>query len=408
MISNRFPTTSPTESSDRAASDVAGTAEVGGAGGAPEGSIGRGDHGSIAATMTTPVPKDLDAIAELPDGAVRNLLITQRYRDLSHALLETVGPDNVNWSTFATWASKTAGLSIRNEEVPPFVDELANDHPFLLEPVRETLGQVSQKIAEGNKRVYAELAPLFAEFVTIFRDTPGAGEADLTKFVGKLDKRPSSDGGQAPLIQAFTAYHQAIGTKEPVAHARFMLLGNCLIGLHEQTRLQPQIEAAMDAPIDEILRKHLTPGPGGGFLSRIVGAVERPLLELTGIAQKIWERVATRLLMSLSLPHDQTLPLGKDIPRASAKRPYLPAALRDIADPETLVELLGQFDRADGDGDEGSASVNWCELDDRMNFIVNLFRSRQQDRELFDQPFSAEQRQAIEARKMPDPALGRL
>jgi len=114
--------------------------------------------------MKTPVPTDLDAIAQLQDGALRNLLITQRYHDLSLALTETIGPGNVNWSTFATWASKTAGLSIRNEEVPPFVAGLAQEHLFLLDPVKDTLGQVSQQIAVGNRKVYAELTPLFAKF----------------------------------------------------------------------------------------------------------------------------------------------------------------------------------------------------------------------------------------------------
>jgi hypothetical protein len=357
--------------------------------------------------MTTPVPTDLEAIAELKDGAVRNLLITQRYHDLSQGLVETLGPGNVNWSTFATWASKTAGLSIRNEEVPSFVAQLAGDRLFLLEPVTETLGTVSQSIAEGNKRVYAELAPLFAQFVTVFRDA-GGGQAELATFVGKLDPRQSRDGGQAPLITAFTSYFKAKGSTDPTLKARHMLLGNCLIGLHEQTRLQPQIQEAMDAPIDDIIRKHLVPGKGGGFLTKIIGAVERPLEELTSLAQDAWEAVATRTMMSLALPGGAVLPLGRDIPPTQASRPFLPEALVDVADPTELAEVIKIYDRAKGDTDEGTRSIDWRILEDRMNFIVNLFRSRQQDLELLEQPFSADQRAAFEQRKMPDPSLGKL
>jgi hypothetical protein len=355
--------------------------------------------------MTTPVPTDLDAIAQLPDGAVRNLLITQRYHDLSQALIETLGPGNVNWSTFATWASKTAGLSIRNEEVPPFVAGLAQDHVFLLHPVRDTLKQVSSSIAEGNKRVYAELAPLFAEFVTLFRDQ-GGDEPELATFLGKLDKAPTADGGQQPLIPAFTAYFHAKDTADPTAHARLMLLGNCLIGLHEQTRLEPQIQEAMDAPIDEILRAHKE--AEGSFFGRIFDALEKPIDAVAGTAKQVWEAIATRLLMSLSLPGGQTLPLGQDIPKLSAKRGFLPAPLRNIVDPADLVALLEQYDRAQGNSDRNTGSVDWCQLDDRMNFIVNLFRSRQQDLELLGQPFSTGQREVIEKRKMPDPSLGKL
>jgi hypothetical protein len=355
--------------------------------------------------MTTPVPTDLDAIAQLQDGAVRNLLITQRYHDLSQALLETLGPGNVNWSTFATWASKTAGLSIRNDEVPPFVAGLAQDHVYLLHPVRDTLVQVSSSIAEGNKRVYAELAPLFAEFVTIFRDQ-GGGEAELATFVGKLEPAPTDKGGQAPLIPAFRAYFEAKGTADAAARARLMLLGNCLIGLHEQTRLEPQIEEAMDAPIDEVLRAHKE--TDGSFFGKIFDALEKPLDAVAGIAKEVWEAIATRLLMSLSLPGGQTLPLGQDIPNLKAQRAFLPPQLRDIPDPDDLVAMLKQYDRAQGDSDENTRSVDWCNLDDRMNFIVNLFRSRQQDLELLGQPFSAGQREAIEQKRMPDPSLGKL
>lgn len=356
----------------------------------------------------TPLPTDIAAIADLDDGSLRNLLITQRYCDVSQCLLETVGPGNVNWSTFATWASKTAGMSIRNEEVPALVANLAATHLFLLDPVRETLGLVSKSIAIGNRKVYAELAPLFVEFVRVFRDTPGAGGAELATFVGRLDGRDSKDGGQAPLITAFSSYFKARAAQDPVVKARHMLLGNCLIGLHEQTRLQPQIKEAMDAPIDAILRKHLRAGATGGFLTKILGAIERPLSELTDVAQIVWEAIATRTLMSLALPGGAVLPLGKDIPRASAARAYLPAALTDVADPAELAAVMKLYDRALGDTDEGSGSVDWRVLEDRMNFIVNLFRSRQQDLDLLGPPFSAPQRAMIEARRMPGPELGRL
>lgn len=348
--------------------------------------------------MTTPVPTDLAKIAAMTDGAVRNLLITQRYHDLSRALLETIGPGNVNWSTFATWASKTAGLSIRDQEVPGFVAGLAQEDLPLIEPLRDTLGKVSQQIAKGNQRVYAELAPLFAEFVTVFRDTPRAGQKEIDAFVGKLDPRPSAQpDGQAPLIPAFRAYYAAKGTADALGRARLMLYGNCLIGLHEQTRLQPQIEDAMDAPvevIDQIVDTHVKVG----FFGRIFGAIEAPV---EALAKKVWERIATRFLMSLCLPGGKTLPLGKDIPKVHAAPTFLPPPLEDIRDPAELAALLAQYDQAHGDTDERTASVDWCELDDRMNFIVNLFRSRQQDDKLLDQPFTDAQRAVLEAGKMP-------
>jgi hypothetical protein len=348
------------------------------------------------------LPTDIATISAMQDPVLRNLLITQRYHYLSEALHGTIGGPNVNWSTFATWASKTAGLSIRDQEVPSFVAGLSQDDLPLLEPLRDTLGRVSQQIADGNRKVYAELAPLFAQFVTVFRDGRGAGQDELDAFVARLDPNPSSQpNGQAPLIPAFRAYYAARGTDDAVGRARLMLYGNCLIGLHEQTRLQPQIEDAMDAPVDEIdqlVDRHVKPGPHSGFLARIFGAVERPIEEL---AKKLWERIATRFLMSLSLPGGKTLPLGRDIPRAHAAPAFIPAPLADILDPAELKELLAQYDRARGDTDERTASVDWCQLEDRMNFIVNLFRSRQQDQALLEPPFTDAQRAVLETGKMP-------
>ena len=58
------------------------------------------------------------SIAAIDDGALRNLWITQSYADLARRLLDVLDTDQT-WCTFAIWASNTAGLSIRGEELPP-------------------------------------------------------------------------------------------------------------------------------------------------------------------------------------------------------------------------------------------------------------------------------------------------
>lgn len=388
--------------------------------------------------MTTPLPTDIPKITAEPQADLRNLLITQRYHDLSACLLETIGVDsNVNWSTFATWASKTAGQSIRGEEVPPFVrDVLAHAEDdivphlariesiihaivpttgfhasFLLAPIEDTLRRVSTSIAAGNLKVFAELAPLFAQFVDKFRDQAGADEKTLAAFVETLNPKPLSQGGQGALVSAFTAYFGAMRRNDVLVRSRLVLLGNCLIGLHEQTRLQEQIEEAMDAPVEEIFTDHLHASlstAGTGLFDRLRLAVTGPLHDLRDVVRDVWERIATRFLMSLALPGGQTLPLGRDIPKVAAACDYLPPSLQNITNPEDLVKLLAQYDRARGTSDAGSASVDWRRLDDRMNFIVNLFRSRQTDDELLGQPFTAEQRACFEQGKMPGPELGPL
>jgi hypothetical protein len=387
--------------------------------------------------MTTPLPTDIQRITQIADSdaALRNLFITQRYHDLSACLSETIGATgNVNWSTFATWASKTAGQSIRDEEVPPFVRDVlahAGDDvvhhlgrvesvvhsvvpttgfhaSFLLAPIEDTLRRVSKSIADGNLKVFKELAPLFAEYVAKFRGQPGADEKTLAAFVGALDQRPISDGGQGALVSAFTAYFTASRQSDAVVQARLVLLGNCLIGLHEQTRLQQQIQDAMDAPVEEVFTEHLhlslKTAPGGIF-DRLRDLVAAPLRDLHGVVRDVWECIATRFLMSLALPGGKTLALGRNIPPIAAACDYLPPSLQNITNPEELLALLARFDRARGTTDYGSGSIDWRKLEDRMNFIVNLFRSRQQDDELLGQPFTDDQRKSIESGTIPDGPL---
>jgi hypothetical protein len=396
------------------------------------------DGGESALRDSRGLPQDIATISTLQDPVLRNLKITQRYHDLSMALGQTIGGPNVNWSTFATWASKTAGQSIRNEEVPPLVHDLVDDAEddvmhrlgriaviihdivpttgfhasFLLEPIRETLGTVSKSIGEGNKKVFAELAPLFVRFVEVMQ---GAGVPTLRRlatFLEILDPRPTAEGGQDSLRRAFTNYYLAMRQADDIEKARLVLLGNCQIGVHEQTRLQPQIAEAMDAPIDVILRKHLhgslATGAGKGILSRLVDAVEAPLGDLTEIVQDLWERIATRYMMSLALPGGSTLPLGRNIPKDAASQAFLPAALQNISAPDDLVTLIKQYDRARGTTNVGSGSIDWRLLEDRMNFIVNLFRSRQLHQPLLGQPFSDPQRALIEDDRVPGPELGSL
>lgn len=378
-----------------------------------------------------------EAIGQL-DNPVRNLCITQRYHELSLALWGTIGGPNVNWSTFATWASKTAGQSIRNEEVPGFVRDLVSDAEddvmhrlgrieaivhsfvpttgfhasFLLAPIQETLGTVSSQIGEGNLKVFAELAPLFQRFVEAMRGPGKPTKEQLAGFIEGLHAGPPEEGGQDLLRNAFTNYWRAILEEDPIETARIVLLGNCQIGLHEQTRLQPQIEAAMDAPIDDILKKHMHASLGTGaakaLFGKLVDAIEEPLSHLTDIVEDLWERIATRYLMSLALPGGAQLPLGRNIPKDAAAPAYLPPPLQNVTAPKELLDLLRQYDRSRGNSDVGSASVDWKILDDRMNFIVNLFRSRQQDKPLTSQPFTDEQLAFIAKGEMPPPDLGGL
>ncbi|MFZ5891087.1 MAG: hypothetical protein ACOY0T_08550 [Myxococcota bacterium] len=363
---------------------------------------------------------DLERITRIADAPLRNLLITQRYADLSRALTRVLGPSDANWSTFATWASKTAGESIRGEEVPREVQELLEEEerfeaalarltrPILgmrwlsvdietFDLIRAIVAEVSHQIAEGNLKVFAELTPLFARFVFAFRDHADRTPENLASFLSILRPGSVADGGQDLLKSAFTYYFEASCSNDPKVRAEFTLHGNLLIGLHEQTRLQANIQGGIDAPISDRVYSQFKTG---------LPSLLKPLLDLLfrhrvqnfhNHLAEVWERVATRFFMRLALPRGASLALGEDIPQRG-QRPF-PEVLDPLVD-LALLELVKSYD-PNIESTEGSAAANWVILHDRMGFICDLFRSCQRDGTLFDDPFELIQRLEFEAGRMP-------
>ncbi len=74
---------------------------------------------SVAASlapMTVPTVDDIDRITRIDNPIIRNLQITQCYFEISQSIT-TLTSHSANWCTFATWASKQAGQTIRQEDL---------------------------------------------------------------------------------------------------------------------------------------------------------------------------------------------------------------------------------------------------------------------------------------------------
>src|SRR5574341_1103433 len=71
---------------------------------------------------------EVERIAALGDPVIRNLQITQCYHELSAALTGRTGPE-ANWCTFATWASKQAGQTIRKEDLRRALESILASAP---------------------------------------------------------------------------------------------------------------------------------------------------------------------------------------------------------------------------------------------------------------------------------------
>jgi hypothetical protein len=268
--------------------------------------------------------------------------------------------------------------------------------PFAL--ARAIIQEVSRQIAEGNLRVYAELAPLFAEFAANVCHPPEAGDETLHAFVARLASGTAADGGQDHLKEAFRSYYAAAFSDHEPDRTQRILLANVLIGLHEQTRLQENIAGALDAPFSERVYERFG-GAGPRMLHAILRSILRNGVRLfaRGLLAD-WRRIATHLLMKLAAPNGDEIPLGKDLPPES-----FDPLLTTLTLP-ALVALLTRFD-PDLTTTRGSGATDWTVLGDRMRFIGELFRVSQRDPSWFDQPFDAAQRVDIEAGRVP---MGRL
>jgi hypothetical protein len=202
------------------------------------------------------------------------------------------------------------------------------------------------------------------------------------------------------LREAFTRYRRAHGTVEPRARAQLVLLANLQIGLHEQTRLQPEIAEALDAALldvqaarqriverfDGLLRPARQSDVGAHLLNAIA---DRLAIEVRAVVRE----VITERLMAIGLADERAVALGTDL-----GRPF-PENL-SVADNPDLVLLLSRYD-ATPDSTRGSGAVDWAVLEERMHFIADFFRAYQDDAGLFDSPFPSEQLAMIDAGQVP-------
>jgi hypothetical protein len=376
----------------------------------------------------------VERIAAVADPVVRNLQITQCYAELSTAMQQRMGP-SANWCTFATWASKQAGQTIRQEDLvrrfrqvlanTPAINEAAADVSMTAEQagaarearqVQESLWEVldptapfdraSAAVARGNKKVFEEIGREFARFYGgCFTDVV-YDAAHIEEFCAVLRPGEPPDG-QRYLRQAFRRYYAALFETDAKRRAEQQLLANIEIGYHEQTRLQPEIVEALDAPVidprrlaDRVLRA-LFPYPA--WLTRLWLRYRqwrgRPLLidaaidRLVARASEIAHLVVTEHLMTITLAHGHYLRLGRDL-RAEYP-PYL-VELRD----EELLALLALVDPTP-DSIDASGAVDWGRLADRLHFIAEMFRCYQEWPLLFEPPYTPEQVKTIKLGQRP-------
>lgn len=334
----------------------------------------------------------IDAAVSGADPVLGNLRITLAHQELSLALHQITGAaSGANFHTWAVWGSKKAGRTIREEDLPAvkhacwaLATLLGVGTGFAVAPGRASArtqssiaagtalaallyaatrvlaGRARREIFDGNVTVLTDIGRQTGRFVSTFLRPEDRTEEQLEEFCAELRPGHVVHGGQDLLRGAYRHYFAAAAERDPHRRDECMLYANLLAILHEHHRLDPYIHASVPRPARRFVTKHML-----GFAIGV-----------------------------------HPLKVSDDVPRVGSLR--WPDTLETIDTPE-LVEFLFGVDGWDRNPGTltGSAAGDWTELSDRMNFIVDLFRSRHADPDLFTAPYSQQQRAMIVAGRVP-------
>ena len=385
-----------------------------------------------------PTISDIEHIAALPDAVLRNLQITQCYHELALALKERTG-GCANWCTFATWASKQAGQTVRKEDFTRTFEAIMGSEAAALQAARDlaaaaqqlgaalginaimdliwkafdpeaAFARASQAVARGNLKVFAEIGREFARFHVECLSDPVYDAENIARFCGQLRPGEPPDG-QRYLRQAFMHYYQALFTEDNKARTELMLLGDLEIGFHEQTRLQPEINEALSAPVispadfahNLLEAVHAGWGRFTGmvwFVMRLfdrLAAFDTAIAEVHAVAQREAQYIITETMLTIEMPTFHRLRLGDDLVAS------FPPILQQITNPD-LLALLAQIDPTPDSTRESGADY-WGDLTDRMHFITDMFRCYAVSPQVYEPPFTSDQIHALKEGRLP---AGRL
>jgi len=386
--------------------------------------------------MSIPSVEDVAGISNISDPVIRNLNITQGYYELSKAMSRYTS-GNPNWCTFAVWASKQAGQTIRKEdlvrtfknifhssaeitfvlnsfaqltEVIKNLPEVKAIDEFFLKIINpdDPIELSASAVADGNKKVFSEIGGEFARFLSVFKDENDFTEENINQFCAAFKPGGPPDGQQM-LKDAFNSYYEARLQNDPKAKMELILYADLLIGYHEQTRLQPQIADALNAPITGLenmqttILREIIPV----FWRRIRYYISKLLkrkLPLDDAIDKLLElvkhemrEVITEFMMTLYVPDNEILKLGQDL------KGGFPEELKTITNSK-FKELLSKIDPTP-DSVKESGAKDWGDLSDRIHFIADFFRSHFKHLQLYNSPFTDEQMKVLKEGKIPQGKL---
>jgi hypothetical protein len=351
-------------------------------------------------------------------------------------------PANAIFPTFAAWSAQslradvTAGVEdlkgAPRERLPP-----RRPARWLYDKTAELTmtdnRAIARNIAIGQALIYEEVGPALRSLLQVVEDpldqeNPLWDEVWL-KYTEELlraahdlrtarksrpDDQNLAEPVNAALLQrAVTPYFEVLrsrdlrdGVDEKARNPRaeLILLANIRLGAYEQKRLQPVLERNLKYLPHAIRLRVGTRWLGREtLLTSAAVRLYRRAKPQKDLLDEAFQIAATRHVYAMILGAE-ILRFGVDLPLPPPAHPLLrdtqtgsdktryskgnffPYDLQVIEEPELWGEWQ-QYDRSVGQGAR-TAVDNWLRLPERLNYIVNLFRSRQQLTDLYESPSS--------------------
>ncbi len=361
---------------------------------------------------------DPDAVQEiccLPDDLYRLRWISYAYWNIDHRLRAKFD-SNASWPGFARWSAYTISEALRLDDLNPRLADVLRRYSLpdrvvgpLVQIQRELRalddGAMPTVLALGNRLVFHEVGWNLAEFLGFVETHKSKKSADAGwgKFCHEKLKPFEATDFFRPcyrewLFDGIQAYYDAWWESNDDKKAQLILRGNILIGAYEQWRVDSFFEVALDFNPGALI-KELRTSDHSKLAQNLVGIkhanTRRALRHQWAMLDWMADAYAAFLTQSV-LTWDA--PLYGGTPSAIRLGSDIPAALRKRAYEHNLekldVETRGLFEAFDRSGGQirGAGARNWRRFTDRMSFIVNLFRTQQQNPNLKVQPLKEDER----------------
>lgn len=392
------------------------------------------------------ISETVELAYEEPGEANRKILggyfeLSQALGRLLHGEVREGAPENATFPTFAAWVTESLRPDVlRSTEGPAVGASQAYGSAW---PTRRVYARVARRLLAGDDRIGRNIvrgeAAVYEEIATaihlLVKHALGAisDENDqLTDaqwstawngFSAQLERTPESIAEHRPdalesrdvheLQRALQPYFEVLSkglstrslSQEGRRHrAQLILLANVRVLAYEQRRVQPVIRRNLGFVPDAVRAKYGRELMGRYRLSdRVLRSVYVKTAPIQDVLETAFQIAATRGAYSIVVGTEE-LRFGRDLPMPPPANPvlrdhlpeqdkgrYAPGAFFPY-DLET-IELrpawaaFHLYDRSSGEGVH-TAVDNWLRYGERMSYLVNLFRSRQQVSALYDPPRS--------------------